>query len=52
MGARAHHIIFMPTIMKLSITMSLLAHVSRFVILALATAMALPPKLPSQSAKE
>ncbi len=52
MGARAHHIIWMPTIIELSITMSLLAHVSRFVILALATAMALPPALPSQSAKE
>jgi hypothetical protein len=39
-------------VMEISRTTSLLANVSRFVILTFAAAMALPPALPSQTAKE
>jgi hypothetical protein len=42
----------MLTIMELSRTISLLAQVSRFVILTFAAGLALPPALPSQTAKE
>jgi hypothetical protein len=38
--------------MELSKTTSLFPHVSRFITLAFAAAMALPPSLPSQTAKE
>src|SRR6266436_891000 len=47
-----NHIIWMLTVMELSRTIPLLAHVSRFVALTFAAGMALPPGLPSQTAKE
>src|SRR5260370_21466365 len=47
-----NHTIWMLTVMELSRTISLLAHVSRFVALTFAAGMALPPGLPSQTAKE
>jgi hypothetical protein len=42
----------MVTVMELSRTVSLLIHVFRFVALTFAVGMALPPALPSQTAKE
>src|SRR6202047_396294 len=42
----------MLTVMQLSRTISLLAHVSRFVTVTFAASMALAPALPSQTAKE
>src|SRR5260370_28102486 len=47
-----NHTIWMLTVMELSRTISLLAHVSRFVALTFAAGMALPRGLHSQTAKE
>src|SRR5580704_428232 len=52
MGHRAHPHIWMLNLMELSKTMLLLAHVSRFLTLTLAVAVALPPALFSQTARE
>src|SRR5260370_6073702 len=67
-GSREHHLTYRPglpmvvevanppnwmvTVMELTRTMPLLAYVSRFVALTFAAGMALPPGLPSQTAKE
>jgi hypothetical protein len=48
----ANHTVWMLTVMELSRTKSLLAHVCRFLTLTFAAGMALTPALPSQTAKE
>src|SRR5260370_18184526 len=46
------HTIWMLTVMELSRAIPLLAHVSPFVALTFAAGMSLPPRVPSQTAKD